>query len=166
MWKIIKVVALLLLTGTVMSCSSDTGQYDLIDDFPIPKDAHEVKKLNLGTKNTQQLFFEINEPYPSARVLDMYRKYLGGNGWKQCTSQVQGWTSHEDASSEPHLLVHKLTDYWVNQKGGQLLILSAMYYSNDLTKNTPDNEKQRVVVWVQRVSDLKDELSRLRVICK
>lgn len=152
--------------ATSLSCSSDANQHDLVDGFPVPEGAQEVKKLNLGTKNTQQLFFQVNEPYPSTRVIDMYRDHLNENGWKQCTAQAQGWTSHEDLSSDQHLLVHKLADYWVDQGGSKLLILSAMYYSTDLTKKNPDNDEQRVIVWVQRVSDLNEELSRLQVTCK
>ena len=149
-----------------MSCSIESNQHDLVDGFPIPEGAKEVKKLNLGTKNTQQLLFQVDEPYPSTSVIDMYREYLNKHGWKQCVAQAQGWTSHEDISSDQHLLVHKLDDYWVDQADSKLLILSAMYYSSDLSKKKPDNEEQRVIVWVQRVSDLNDELSRFQVTCK
>lgn len=165
MKRLLTILSLWLLLSANFGCSVDSESYDLIDTFPIPERAREINKLTLGTKNTQQLFFQITEAYPSVGVLDIYRKYLGANNWTRCAGSMTDWTSHEDLSSGQHLLVHKLTDHWIHPGNSQLLILSAIYYSHDLTKLRPDNQDQRVIIWVQKVSDLTSELSELGIDC-
>lgn len=160
--KILLVGGLLI---TTIGCSVGAENYDLIDEFSVPESAYNVKKLTLGNSGAQQLFFQIREAYPSARVLDSYRDFLRSHGWMQCSGANKKWSSHEDKSSNPYLLVHKLSEHWVKRDDRKLLILSAMYYSKTLASERPDNDEQRLIVWMQRVANLEKELSGLGVKC-
>ena len=155
-----------LLSVAFFGCTAGANDYDLLTGFTVPNGAYDVKKLRLA-KETQQLFFQITESYPSTRVIDSFRSSLSGSGWMQCTTSGKQWVSYEDRSSggQP-LLVHKLADYWIHAADSKLLILSAIYYSKDLSKSQPDNEEQRLIVWVQRVRDLDSELSKLGIHCE
>jgi len=167
-WQIMKLLKAFLLYGlliTAVSCSSDTEKYDLIGNFPVPEGAYDVKKLTFGTSNTQQLFFRIKERYPSTRITEIYRSFLQDHGWTRCPGSKNGWSSHEDRTSDPYLLVHQLIEYWVYPDDNKLLILKAMYYSKELDKEKPDNDEQHIIVWVQHTRNLEKELSELRVDC-
>ena len=164
--KLLKTVLLYGLLTTAVSCSADAKKYDLIDNLPVPDGAYDVKKLTLGTNNTQQLFFQIKEPYPSTRILEIYQSFLKSRGWTRCSGSKNNWSSHEDRTSDPYLLVHQLIEHWVYPDDSKLLILTAIYYSKDLVKERPDNDEQRLIVWVQRTGNLEKELSELGVNCK
>jgi len=158
----------LLLSGlfmTAVSCSAGAEKYDLIGEFPVPDGASDVKRLVLGASAAQQLFFQIREPYPSTRVLGVYRDFLRAHGWIQCADANKDWASHEDRSSKPYLLVHEISEHWAKRDDRKLLILSTKYYSKNLSNDRPDSDEQRVIVWVQRVADLERELSELGVDC-
>ncbi len=159
-------VTSLLLIGIVSCTSADTERYDLVGDFPIPKNAYDVKKLKLGICNTEELFFRVAEPYPSERVLEIYRKTLQTTDWVKCTSSADKWGFHIDGSSGKDLYVHRFIEHWVDRNDKKLLILSATYYSHTEDPKHPDNETQNIAVWIQRVGDLKSELRRLSVDCE
>ncbi len=150
---------------TILGCSSGTENYDLIKEFSVPEGAYNVKRRTLGSNGAEQLFFQTKETYPSTRVLDTYRDFLRNHGWIQCSGANKKWSSHEDRSSSPYLLVHKLSEHWIKRGDHKLLILSAMYYSEKLTNERPDNDEQHLIVWVQRVADLEKELSGIGVAC-
>lgn len=163
-----QLIALLVLGLLVLQvgCVDTANNYDLIGEFPVPENAQQVKKITLGSKNTQQLFFIITEKYPSVSVLEGYRDYLKKDGWIKCARAQEGWAFHEDLSGGRHHLVHQLTDYWISDNDKKLLILGAKYYSKERSKDYPDNDEQRIIVWVQRTSDLQPELERLELNCK
>lgn len=159
---------MLVFVGMLMietGCAPSADDYDLIVQFSVPEGAHDVKKLKLGTENTQQLYFWIREEYPSAAVLERYRNYLRNDDWNKCRNAKEGWSSYEDLSGGIHYIVHQMTEHWINGSDGKLLILSARYYSKDRSKNRPDNDEQQIIVWVQQTDDLKSELERLELNC-
>ncbi|MCP3669962.1 MAG: hypothetical protein GY814_05930 [Gammaproteobacteria bacterium] len=120
----------------------------MVDEFYIPSEAYEIKKLVLSER-THQLYFQIKQKFPSIDMIKKYRKYLKAKNWVPCSDENPVWRSHIDISVNPKMLVHELTNYWVSEKKDRLLILRIAYYSNDLKQRIPDNSKQRVIIWVQ-----------------
>lgn len=166
--KLKLICRMLVLAGVLVietGCSSGADGYDLIAQFSVPEGANDVKKLKLGTESAQQLYFWIREEYPSATVLERYRDYLRNDDWNKCRNTKEGWSSYEDISGGTYYIVHQMTEHWINSSDGKLLILSARYYSKDRSDNLPDNDEQRIIVWVQQMDDLKAELERLELKC-
>lgn len=144
-----------------LGCSGNASDTYMIDEFSAPETAYEINKLNLS-KNTHQLYFKITEKFPSRNSIKQLSQQLSKKGWKSCNNK-NFWEQYEDQTSGDLYLVHKLTEYWF--KDNKILILSAMYYSSELDKTSPDNKEQHVILWVQQTSDAKGELSELGVAC-
>lgn len=155
---------LCFLSAFQLGCLARTSNYELIDNFPIPEEAYNVKKLEFD-KNTHQLFFQVTESYPSIKLIERYRDFLSKESWTSCTDSNEGWSSYEDLSDGNHLLVHNFYEHWIDKGNSKLLILGAIYYSHDLSKCQPDNKEQRLIIWVHRTTDLKSALSTLGIIC-
>lgn len=163
-----KKVVLLLFLFASAGCEAIGSDYELLDGLPVPSDAYDVKKLRLGQAgNTEQLFFRVHDEYPSTEIVGTYTGYLATNDWMKCDDSNSDWTSFIDKSSksdEP-ISVHQFTEYWANYEEQLLLILSIAYYSRKESMATPDNDEQNVVIWVQRSSDVRADISRLSVTC-
>lgn len=160
-WVFLLVIGLSTFTG----CSVGDNKHALIDEFDIPDRAQNVKKLSLGTEDSQQIYYEITESYPGVSQLDKYKDYLRKNGWFNCTSNISGWSSYEDRSSKMPLMVFQLIDYWIKRDSGKLLSLSGMYHSKNIAKNVPDTDTQKIIILVQKSKQLDKYLEELKLDC-
>lgn len=136
----------------------------LIAEFSIPDKATAIRKIELNN-NTHQLYFEIKKPYPDISVLDSYEQDMVSSNWTRCEPKSISWKTFEDRANKPYLRVHQANRYWIDAKGQKLLNIGALYYSENLEAKTPDNDVQRVTVWVQKVSNIFDEIKRLGLKC-
>ena len=160
---------LLVTTITLLLCNYGCGtgnsSFDLIDEFSIPQNAKNLKKLNLGSSDVQQLYYELTNDYPSNSQLVIYKEYLNQKGWISCIGPNQDWWSYEDRSGKNTLFVHQNTSYWITTDRKKMLLLSATYYSEKLVNGNPDNNTQRIILLVEKTDNLESQLKNLRVSC-
>jgi len=164
MIKLLKKAVSYIMLMSLASCSIG-AEYKFIDNFPVPDNAFDISKTKFDRGNAQQLLFKLDEAYPSENSLDVYREELKKNSWTLCRDSKQGWSTHEDRTTSPYLLVHQFIEHWVLPSENKLIILSATYYSEDLSSRGPDNDVQHFIVFVQQISDLKKNLFELGVKC-
>lgn len=146
----------------IVGCSVNISNHDLLGTLPIVEGALDVRKINL-TEASAQVYFRVLEPYPSMKVLEYYRRVLSDQGWAKCQVANSAWTQFRDNTSSPPLSVHQLLDYWIRKSDGQLMMVSATYYSSDLDSERPDNDDQRIVVFAQKAAALDDELKKIGI---
>lgn len=146
----------------VVGCLANSNKDNLLGTLPIVEGALDVKEINL-TEDSAQLYFRVLEPYPSIKTIEYYRRHLSDQGWTKCHVANSNWTQFLDSTSSPTLSVHQLLDYWTRKSDGQLMMVSATYYSSDLASETPDNDDQRIVVFVQKVAELNVELKKIGI---
>ena len=157
----------LLLLGLLTSgCSISTDDENLLSTFSTPTGAYDIKKLQLGTRDNQQLFFRIKDSYPSMKSIDYFENIFVNEGWDKCFGISRNWIDFEDQSTEPHFYIHRVIRYWVQKEFSRMVVLSATYYSKTLAdEKLPDNDIQNVALLVQANIDIEVELSRLQLSC-
>lgn len=149
-----------------IGCNTTTTNQGLVGIFDIPEKAYDVRKLNIGTKDNQQLFFRIVRPYPSTELLAKYGQTLDQAAWTRCFGKLESWDVHEDRSSTDQLLVHQIANYWIMRKEKKLAIISITYYSKMLIdRRKPDNDVQNVNVLMQQGLNLQREIDALSLKC-
>ena len=152
---------------TAYGCTAGEKEYDLINIFSLPAEAYDVKKLLLGTKDNQQLFFRLHKLYPSKELLKIYGDILSNDGWVKCVGKIEDWQFYQDLSSEAYPYTHELANYWAKDGEQKIALLTLRYYSKLLLdENTPDNDVQNIALLVQRNINLDNESSNLSINCE
>jgi hypothetical protein len=136
--------------------------------FPLYSGAKDVQNIPLseGTTKANELYFKVDEAYPSIHVLDYYSKQISGP-WISCTSDSDGWQSFGDLSGNSPRYIHQIRRYWVDFNKKRLLLLAIRYYSrgSDRREN-PDNNLQNVYLTEYEDDNLQQTAEMLKIKCE
>jgi hypothetical protein len=156
----------ILLVSIILGCSDQPGPLELIDHYPIPNEARDVKKLKLHSENNQQIFFRVDKAYPSTEIIDYYSEFMKTEGWQKCKSGLDDWQSYLDGTSKEVTYNYEIANFWIKRKEEKLAMLVIKYDSRNLENNkVPDNNVQHISLLVQKDLNLEDEMSRMSINC-
>ena len=156
-----------LIVFSLYGCTASTSALDMVEALPVYDGGYDIDKRKLGSESYQQLFYRLNEAYPSINVLNYYKEYFLKYNWRECKNNTNEWESFIDATITPGRSVHQVIHYWIKKNESKLGIISLRYYSESRkSKSIPDNNVQNVFVLMQRgLDNLENELSRLSLDC-
>ena len=99
-----------------------------------------------------QVYYEVNTPYPAQTVLDELRSELAKRGWRQLkddflnpglpSSNVTGWQSFGDRTTNPPTFVQQWLADWENSTG-DVVVYGLRYRHKD--RATQDSDTLRVI---------------------
>lgn len=149
-----------------VGCMDTEYEAAFLKQVPVPEDAYDVQRRDLGQAAAHQLLFRVQRAFPSSDVVLKIDDYLQKKGWHSC-SDAGKWTSYEDRSSAEPVLVHSMARYWIAPANDAYLLANIRYYSDIGLKSNaePDNDIQTVVVWMTEDGSPKAELERLGISC-
>lgn len=169
MWFSNALLAAAILVTSV-ACSQGVADLGLLRELPVPADATDVKRLQLGASpSNQQLFFRIERKFPARDVFELYSSHFAKNEWIPCPpgeGWKNGWDSFVDESVQPAQRVHRLVSFWVRPDRKAYAFVTGMYSSPASTSSaTPSNAEQKWIVLVQEGVNAIDEGKRLSFQC-
>jgi len=151
----------------LIECTGCVNGTDMVDILPVHKDSYDIDKRIVGTKNNQQLFFRLNNEYPSHDVVNYYNKYFKEQSWKKCINKNSEWDSYVDTTVNPERVIHQLIRFWVKIDENKMSTLTIRYYSILGKKSAhPDNSTQNVFILIQNnLDDLMNKLPTPSINC-
>ena len=158
-------VALFLFVTALLACGDTRVELKLGERFTIPSDARNVSKRVLIEGSAEQISYETELEYPSQDAIEIHRNNLLALDWSRCNGPNQRWTAHLDSTGGSETKIYQIIDYWVAHDKGLLAVLSAMYQSELIEENIPDNIQQIVRIRIDKPTDINNELEALRIKC-
>ena len=152
----------LILLLPAIALASDWATFPL---YPVAKDVKTIP-LAEGTARANELYFKVEVPYPSTRVLDYYSKQIT-DPWLSCTSNSEDWQKFGDVSGKTPRYIHYIRRYWVDFNKKRLLLLALRYYSKGSEgRENPDNNIQNVYLTEYEENDLPQAIAMLKIKCE
>jgi hypothetical protein len=137
-----RIAIVLCISVWLLSCTEKSSQSasDYSDSLIILKNASEVQYFK--PYGQDQISYKIFIKYPAQDTIDELNKRIEAKGWKPLkidwlnpdipTSNVRGWGSYIDGTTNPELEVHTWNSDWTNEKEDILTYaLSYSYPRND-----------------------------------
>jgi hypothetical protein len=131
----------------------------------IPSTAESPATIVLKARVAEQITYRMRADYPSADPIQFQREQLSRNGFARCEGSDNRWRSYLDSSGVRRVLIHRLSDYWINRNLNLFAILTASYISERPAPGPPDNSQQEILLRIQKSDDANAELAKLSIAC-